>query len=356
MPSYLYIALIAVVVTLFLIYSLRQRKSPQALPKPLAAEPPSKSIDQNKEPIQKVQPWSLGLKKSREPFLARFKDAIQTMGGGTPWNESHPLWEKLEELLLVSDLGPKLCDHLLNSLKKNFPSEPTEVQLKLALKNQMLALLQSTPVNLPEPQKPCVTLLIGVNGAGKTTSAGKLAFQAKQKGKAVLLGAADTFRAAAVEQLQTWAERIGVECVVPAQGANPAAVAFDAVDAAIARGVDEVIIDTAGRLHTKDNLMEELRKIARVVDKKIPGAPHRVYLVLDASLGQNALPQAREFTAAIKTSGVILTKLDGSAKGGAAFAVTTELGIPILYVGLGETAEDLRPFSPEDFVQHLLQV
>jgi fused signal recognition particle receptor len=247
-----------------------------------------------------------------------------------------------------------MSERLLDALKADFREKPEAGLLRSKLREKMRAVFDLIP-EAPRPiAKPFVTLLIGVNGAGKTTTAGKLASQAKAEGKKVILGAADTFRAAAVEQLKTWADRIGVECIVPAQGANPAAVAFDAVAAAISRDADELIIDTAGRLHTKENLMDELKKVVRVIQKKIPDAPHRVLLVLDATLGQNALLQAKEFSAAVPATGVVLTKLDGSAKGGAAFAVSADLGLPVAFVGMGETAEDLRPFSAEDFVRNLV--
>jgi fused signal recognition particle receptor len=273
------------------------------------------------------------------------KDALKELTTGESWNPEHPVWEKLEESLLAADMGPSMADRLLGELKQDFQAKPDAGQLKARLREKMLAVFQALPAPANNAgQKPFVTLLIGVNGAGKTTTAGKLAAQAKAQGKKVILGAGDTFRAAAVEQLKTWADRIGVECVVPAQGANPAAVAFDTVAAGLARDADEVIIDTAGRLHTKENLMDELKKVVRVIQKKIPDAPHRVLLVLDATLGQNALHQAREFTAAAPATGVVLTKLDGSAKGGAAFSVSADLGLPVTFVGVGEKAEDLRPF------------
>ncbi len=247
-----------------------------------------------------------------------------------------------------------MTEIFLNELKNEWQEMPSPEQLKQKLRERMIALLEAVPLKPILAAKPMVTVLIGVNGAGKTTTAGKLAARAKAAGKKVILGAGDTFRAAAVEQLQVWATRLDVECVIPAQGANPAAVAFDAVAAGIAREADEVILDTAGRLHTKDNLMDELKKVARVIDKKLPGAPHRVLLVLDATLGQNALQQAREFTAAIPTNGIVLTKMDGSSRGGAVFAVSIELGLPVLFIGLGEKAEDLREFSAQEFVHHLL--
>ncbi len=301
-----------------------------------------------------ISPWEKALQKSRDPLLSRLKGAFQELASGESWGAKHPLWERLEESLLSADLGPKLTEELLESLKRDFQEQPNEETLKQKLRERMLAVLEAVPSYKAATAKPKVILLIGVNGAGKTTTAGKLASQAKDAGKKVILGAGDTFRAAAVEQLQTWAERIGVECVVPAHGANPAAVAFDAVAAGLARDADEIIIDTAGRLHTKDNLMDELRKVARVIEKKIPGAPHEVFLVLDATLGQNAILQAKEFSNAIKATGVVLTKLDGSAKGGAAFAASAELGLPVAFVGIGESAQDLRPFSARDFVDHLL--
>ncbi len=300
-------------------------------------------------------PWEKALKRSREPLLSRWKDAISELTSSESWNPQHPVWERLEETLLAADLGPRMTELLLESLKKDFLQKPEADSLKSKLREKMLEVFAAVPIRQVSTEaKPFITVLIGVNGAGKTTTAGKLAAQAKANGKKVILGAGDTFRAAAVEQLKTWADRIGVECILPAQGANPAAVAFDAVAAGIARDADEVIIDTAGRLHTKDNLMEELRKVIRVIEKKIPGAPHRILLVLDATLGQNALLQAKEFSAVAPASGVVLTKLDGSAKGGAAFSVSADLGLPVSYVGIGESVEDLRTFSPQEFVQNLL--
>lgn len=299
-------------------------------------------------------PWLSGLRKSRESFLGRLSESLRELGPNKSWDISHPLWGALEENLLAADLGPKMTELLLSSLKKDFLTAPNESQLKEKIRERMLTVLTQIPEKQLPNAKPFVTILIGVNGAGKTTTAGKLAALAKAKGKKVILGAGDTFRAAAVEQLKVWADRLGVECITPAQGANPAALAFDALSAGIARGADEVILDTAGRLHTKENLMEELKKLARVLDKKLPGAPHQVLLVLDATLGQNALQQAREFTAAIPTTSIVLTKMDGSARGGAAFAVCAELGLPVSYVGLGERAEDLLPFSPKEFVDNLI--
>lgn len=336
----------------------RKKPAPPLRPAPLApdksAQAPSISAPEAAPLPAAPAPWELALRKSREPLLSRLKETLKELTGTQPWNAAHPLWESMEETLLAADLGPGMTERLLDALKKDFQEKPEPEQLKSKLREKMLAVFEAVPASVPAAGKPFVTLLIGVNGAGKTTTAGKLASQAKADGKKVVLGAGDTFRAAAVEQLKTWADRIGVECVVPAQGANPAAVAFDTVAAGIAMNADEVIIDTAGRLHTKDNLMEELRKVVRVIQKKIPDAPHRVLLVLDATLGQNALIQAREFSAAVKPTGVVLTKLDGSAKGGAAFSVSADLGLPVAFVGVGETADDLRPFSAGDFVRNLV--
>lgn len=345
----LVIGIIGLFIVAAVLLWLRARK-PKKVESLRPASPAAESVE--KAPI--TAPWEAALKKSREPLLSRLKDALLELSSSQPWNNEHPLWERMEETLLAADLGPSMTERLLDALKKDFQEKPDADILRQRLRDKMGAVFSAVPSRERPVAKPFVTILIGVNGAGKTTTAGKLASQAKAAGKKVVLGAADTFRAAAVEQLQTWADRIGVECIVPAQGANPAAVAFDAVAAAIARDADELIIDTAGRLHTKENLMEELRKVVRVIQKKIPEAPHQVLLVLDATLGQNALQQAKEFTAVVPATGVVLTKLDGSAKGGAAFAVSADLGLPVAFVGMGETAEDLRPFSAPDFVRNLV--
>jgi fused signal recognition particle receptor len=345
----------------FFLWKTATGKPPREIPPPekaaieLEKAPPEAAVKPPEPaPAPVLTPWEAALKKSREPLLLRMKDAFLELASGENWSPAHPLWERLEETLLAADMGPSMADRLLGSLKRDFQDKPDPEALKAKLREKMLAVFEALPPKEAQEAKPFVTLLIGVNGAGKTTTAGKLAAQAKAQGKTVILGAGDTFRAAAVEQLKTWADRVGVECILPAQGANPAAVAFDAVAAGISRNADEVIIDTAGRLHTKENLMEELRKVIRVIDKKLPGAPHRVLLVLDATLGQNALLQAKEFTAAAPATGVVLTKLDGSAKGGAAFSVSADLGLPVAFVGVGEKVEDLRTFSAADFVQHLL--
>lgn len=336
------------------------KPSPELAPEPALAPAPESKAEPVPTPAPKKKvAWSAALQKSREPLLSRLQDAWTSLTGGETWSEDHPMWESLEEALITSDIGPQMTETLLDGLKQDFREKPTEKHLRDRLRSRMLEVFEKAPQESATAKEgngsdPHITMLIGVNGSGKTTTAGKLAFQLKQAGKSVVLGAGDTFRAAAVEQLQTWADRIGVECIKPAKGANPAAVAFDAVAAGLSRNADEVIIDTAGRLHTKESLMEELGKVGRVVAKKVPGAPHRVLLVLDATLGQNALIQAKEFSSVIEATGVVLTKLDGSAKGGAALSVVSELGIPVVMVGVGESAEDLRPFAAEEFVENLI--
>ena len=231
--------------------------------------------------------------------------------------------------------------------------EPAEATVREALRRAIeQALGEASPK--AHTAKPWVILVSGVNGVGKTTSIGKLAARFRAEGDEVLLVAADTFRAAAIDQLSIWAERVGADVVRHQSGADPAAVAFDGMKAAAARGVDVVLVDTAGRLHTRENLMEELRKVSRVIGKAIPGAPHEVWLVLDATTGQNAVHQAKVFSAALGLTGIVLTKLDGTAKGGAALAVREELGVPILFVGFGEGIDDVRPFSATEFASALL--
>ncbi len=227
-------------------------------------------------------------------------------------------------------------------------------ELRSALRAELRSRLDDPPA-LDFPAHPTIILLVGVNGSGKTTSAAKLGGLFLAQGKTVLFGAADTFRAAAVDQLQVWADRLNIPVVAGESGSDPGAVAFNAVQSAVSRGVDVLLIDTAGRLQTRFNLMEELRKVHRVVGKAMPGAPHAVWLVLDATTGQNALEQARKFHEAVGVTGIILAKLDTSARGGMAFAIQRELGIPILFAGLGEKPEDLTPFNPDAFIDGILQ-
>lgn len=267
------------------------------------------------------------------------------------------VFEELEEILIQADLGVETTFELVEQLRTEAKEKKLEDPQDLLelLKQALLALLCEGDHSMTwtAPEGVHVTLIAGVNGSGKTTTIGKLAAHLTADGKSLLLGAADTFRAAAAEQLTAWSERVGVPIVKHQEGADPAAVAHDAATAAVSRGVDCLIIDTAGRLHTKVNLMEELRKIERVLGNQIPGAPHEVLLVMDATTGQNGLQQAKRFAETLAITGIVLTKLDGTAKGGIAIAIQKQLGIPIKYVGVGESLEDLQPFDPSEFVEAL---
>ena len=267
------------------------------------------------------------------------------------------LWDELEELLISADIGVTTTQHLLQRLRDDVRSErvskPDEA-LEL-LKREMVNILSFEDVGglLEAAERPLVLLVAGVNGAGKTTSIAKLAHRYTEDGKRVVLGAADTFRAAAIEQLQAWGNRLEVDVIAHRQGADPGAVAFDTLNAAKSRDADVAIIDTAGRLHTKLNLMEELKKIHRVVDRQGAGQSQRVLLTLDATTGQNGLMQARSFTESVSCDGVFLAKLDGTAKGGIVLAIARELGLPVLFIGTGEQPDDIAVFDPQDFVDGL---
>ncbi len=268
------------------------------------------------------------------------------------------LFEELEEVLITADLGLKTTQALMTALGKRCKEDGLKEasQLRSALMQEMADLLVDVePLVTKREDGPYVLLTIGVNGVGKTTTIGKLARQLTQQGLKVVLGAGDTFRAAAAEQLATWGERSGVDVIRHAEGADPGAVTFDAARAAVARKADVLILDTAGRLHTKVNLMEELKKVRRVLAREIPGAPHQTLLVLDATTGQNALIQARQFNDAVGIDGIALTKLDGTAKGGIVVAIACELGLPVRYVGVGEGVDDLQVFNPQDFVAALFE-
>lgn len=292
-----------------------------------------------------------GLKKTRDSMMGKV-DAL--LNSFTKIDEE--FFEELEENLIMADVGAvtsaRICDNLRKKVKEQGLSDAAEV--KAAMKDIISEML-SGDEELNLSTKPTVILVIGVNGVGKTTTIGKLANNLKNEGKKVLLAAADTFRAAAIDQLQIWADRAGVDLVKHDEGSDPAAVVFDAVNAGKARGCDVVICDTAGRLHNKKNLMDELAKISRVVDREAPGSAKEVLLVLDATTGQNALNQAKLFQEAAGLTGIILTKLDGTARGGVVIGIKEELNIPIKYIGVGEQIDDLRPFNSKDFVDALFE-
>jgi fused signal recognition particle receptor len=267
--------------------------------------------------------------------------------------------EDLERVLIESDFGVPATVELIQVLEDEVRRGKlkTEADLKRALRERLSTLLAGPDdpgqIIRAEPG-PTVVLLVGVNGTGKTTTAAKLASRLLGEGRSVLLAAADTYRAGAIAQLQVWANRLGVPCVAGAPGGDPASVAYDAIGAAISRGLDTVIIDTAGRLHTQEGLMEELRKVVRVIGRRLPGAPHETLLVLDGTVGQNAVQQGKLFSQAVSPTGIVVTKLDGSARGGAVAAVRRELSLPIRFIGLGESVEDLEPFDADRFAENLL--
>jgi fused signal recognition particle receptor len=267
--------------------------------------------------------------------------------------------EKMERILIEADFGVAATVELTQALEDEVRrgTLKTEADLKEALESRLSAMLNGSEnpgVLARAATGPTIILLVGVNGTGKTTSAAKLGWRLQREGRKVLLAAADTYRAGAIAQLQVWADRLGLPCVAGAPGGDPAAVAFDAIDAAQSRGLDTVVVDTAGRLHTQEGLMDELRKVVRVVGRRVPGAPHETLLVLDGTVGQNAVQQGRLFAQAVSPTGIIVTKLDGSARGGAVTALRRELNLPIRFLGMGESVDDLEAFDPRRFAAHLL--
>jgi fused signal recognition particle receptor len=293
--------------------------------------------------------WKTGLARSSKAAFGRLAGIF----GATEITAE--TWEELEAMLIQADVGLETSEAVIESLRGTVRSRglTRSSELRESLEAELRRRLDMVPV-LDLAAHPMVILLVGVNGSGKTTSAAKLGWRFANEGKQVLLVAADTFRAAAVDQLQVWAERLGLPIIAGQMGSDPGAVVYDGIHSALAKGLDLVLVDTAGRLHTRYNLMEELKKIQRVAGKALLGAPQAVWLVLDATTGQNALVQARAFKEAVNVTGVILAKLDSSARGGMAFAIQRELGLPILFAGLGEKAEDLTPFDPEAFVKGIL--
>lgn len=300
-----------------------------------------------------------GLQKTKESFLSKITKAV---AGKTRIDEE--VLDNLEEALIGADVGVETTLQIINRIEKSAKENKylNVTELNALLQKEIAAVLVDAPdssfegFNPPEGKKPYVILVVGVNGVGKTTTIGKLASRFKAAGHHVVLGAADTFRAAAVDQLTIWSERVGVPIVKQAMGSDPSAVAYDTVTSAVAKNADIVIIDTAGRLHNKAHLMDELNKIKRVIQKVIPTAPHEVLLVLDGSTGQNAVEQAKQFTATTEVSALAITKLDGTAKGGVVLAISNQFKIPVKYIGVGEKVEDLQVFNKEAFVNSLFSL
>jgi fused signal recognition particle receptor len=377
MPSWVWMVAAAAAVFLLaaiLLWVARRRRRAAPPPKPL--EPPRREVLEEHERVKVeiaepdpsrrailegiprepavAKPHTLeeGLGRTREGFVGR----IRTLVAGRTIDES--VVDDLEEVLFTADLGVKTAGELLEELRKKVGRKEAgdPAALQEILKHEIRTRLGDgvAPLDFSNGHaRPYVIMVVGVNGVGKTTTIGKLAKQISDRGKKVLLGAGDTFRAAAAEQLEIWASRVGCDIVSNKEGTDPSAVAFDAAKAALARNADVLLLDTAGRLHTKQNLMEELKKVKRVVGREIPGAPHEVLLVVDATTGQNALNQAKEFHAGVGVTGIVLTKLDGTAKGGIVVGIRDEMKLPVRYIGIGEGVEDLRPFDPDAFVEAL---
>jgi len=338
-----------------------------AIEKPAAPPPPAPQAEIPVAPVPRAEQFApepqavatpeapkapvrlgLGLRKTRESFLARIRSVLRS---GVKLDE---IYEGLEEALIGADVGVETSLKLTEAVRARLKNDARPEVIRDALKEEIAAMLEKVERPMADPQgAPLVVMMVGVNGVGKTTSVAKLAARFKQERGPVIVAAADTFRAAAIEQLEVWCKRAEVEIIKQKQGSDPAAVAFDAVKAAVARKAGTVLIDTAGRLQTKVNLMEELKKIGRVVGRELPGAPHETWLVLDATTGQNALSQAKIFNEAVKLTGVVLAKLDSTAKGGVVIGIAGQLGVPVRFVGLGESIEDLREFDAREFVEAL---
>jgi fused signal recognition particle receptor len=286
------------------------------------------------------------LEKSRGGFMTRLRDAFGTAGAG-------PSWDDVEETLIAGDVGAALAMDVVERARRRRDPGGAEAAVRAELRALLTSRSGEWDLGPAVPGAPAVVLVVGVNGTGKTTTIGKLAARYHAQGRSIILAAADTFRAAAIDQLRIWAERAGVPVVAHAPGADPGAVVYDALDAAVARRADLVIADTAGRLHTKSNLMDELAKVRRIVDKRLPGTVPDTLFVLDATTGQNGLAQARAFHEAVGLTGIVLTKLDSTAKGGIVFAIEAALDVPVRFIGVGEKAGDLVPFDPDAFVEAL---
>lgn len=318
-----------------------------------------KLFKRNKEQQEQKEALDEGLKKTKEGFFTKLTKAI----AGKDKVDAEVL-DQLEDALIGADVGVDTTVAIIKRIEERVSKDKYlgTSALNQLLQEEIMSMLTDAPNNdfqtfeTPKEHKPYVILVVGVNGVGKTTTIGKLSHNFKKNGKQVLMGAADTFRAAAVDQLTIWSERVGVPIVKKEMGSDPSAVAYDAVESGLARGSDVVIIDTAGRLHNKGYLMDELSKIRRVISKKIPDAPHEVLLVLDGSTGQNAIEQAKQFTAATQVTSIAITKLDGTAKGGVVLAIAHQFKIPVKYIGVGEKMEDLQIFKKEEFVDSLFSL
>ncbi|RYD54734.1 MAG: signal recognition particle-docking protein FtsY [Sphingobacteriales bacterium] len=318
-----------------------------------------KLFKRNKEQQEQKEALDEGLKKTKEGFFSKLTKAIA--GKDTVDEE---VLDQVENALVSADVGIDTTVAIIKKIEERVARDKYvgTSQLNAILQEEMMSILTDAPSNefttfdTPAGKKPYVMLVVGVNGVGKTTTIGKLAHNFKKNGKSVVLGAADTFRAAAVDQLTIWSDRVGVPIVKKDMGSDPSSVAYDAVESGMARNADVVIIDTAGRLHNKAYLMDELGKIRRVITKKMPDAPHEVLLVLDGSTGQNALEQAKQFTAATHVTSIAITKLDGTAKGGVVLAIANQFKIPVKYIGVGEKMEDLQIFNKEEFVDSLFNL
>jgi len=310
-------------------------------------DPPSRPADEKAGLFSRLK---RGLAKTRDILTTDIQDIFS----GKKQIDDEML-EEIEELLITSDIGVQTTMEIMDTISRKAKKIATPNELKETIKQAILSLMENAmPAAIPQQRAtPNVIMVVGVNGVGKTTTIGKLAARKKREGEKVLIAAADTFRAAAAEQLAIWADRAGADFVRHKDNADPAAVAYDGMEAALARGIDTVFVDTAGRLHTKINLMEELKKIQRTISKKIPDAPHEIILVLDATTGQNALSQAKLFHESIGITGLVLTKLDGTAKGGIVISICRQLNLPLLYIGVGEGIDDLQPFDANQFVNAL---
>ncbi|MDK2902513.1 MAG: fused signal recognition particle receptor [Clostridiales bacterium] len=294
-----------------------------------------------------------GLAKTRDNFSSRVNGLINSSKV-----IDEEFYDQLEELLILADVGAKAAESIINDIRKQVKQQKLRApeQVRALLKDELERVLSKNAASKDMDLYPRIILVVGVNGVGKTTTIGKLAYKFKQDGRKVLLAAADTFRAAATEQLEIWSQRAGVDIVKHEEGSDPAAVVFDAIQSAKAKKADVIICDTAGRLHNKKNLMEELKKVNRVVEREYPEAYKEVLLVLDATTGQNAISQARVFKEAVDINSIALTKLDGTAKGGVVIAIADELSVPVKYIGVGEGIDDLQDFEPKNFVSALLDI